>query len=376
MPAPLPPTIRLPRCRCYDPAAARPLAVPLAARPAPPPPARSDTCSGAAADPASPAWDHSYRPGPGGPAEDHPLRARAAGHYRQEHPTWGAGYIRRPPGRWQAGTAATMPSECHLRSGGSAASGIRPRRPGGDRRRPRDGPPPRMTPGRWTPWSSCAPADGQGVCWLRLVVSLPAPSWAPRFSPHYYWAHVPEAEVQRRLRRAFECRGLPRSLRVDNGKPWGSWSDLPPPLALWLIGLGVAVIWNDPPAAAERRGGAVAGDGQAVGRAARVPRPGGAAGPPGRGRPAAAGAVSAGAGAKPLGAVPRAGARRPPLPRGGRGRRRGACSRCATTWRRSPCRAGWTARGKSRSITGISMWGSCMRAGKSGSNSTPGAASG
>jgi hypothetical protein len=40
--------------------------------------------------------------------------------------------------------------------------------------------------------------------------------------------------------------GLPHRLRVDNGKPWGSWSDLPPALALWLIGLGVAVAWNDP----------------------------------------------------------------------------------------------------------------------------------
>ena len=33
---------------------------------------------------------------------------------------------------------------------------------------------------------------------------------------------------------------------MDNGKPWGSWSDLPPALALWLIGLGVDVIGNDP----------------------------------------------------------------------------------------------------------------------------------
>jgi hypothetical protein len=33
-------------------------------------------------------------------------------------------------------------------------------------------------------------------------------------------------------------------MKVDNGSPWGSWSDLPPPLALWLIGLGVEVHWN------------------------------------------------------------------------------------------------------------------------------------
>jgi hypothetical protein len=33
---------------------------------------------------------------------------------------------------------------------------------------------------------------------------------------------------------------------VDNGKPWGSWSDLPPVLALWLIGLGIDMKWIPP----------------------------------------------------------------------------------------------------------------------------------
>jgi hypothetical protein len=33
---------------------------------------------------------------------------------------------------------------------------------------------------------------------------------------------------------------------VDNGGPWGSAGDLPTDLALWLIGLGVDVHWNDP----------------------------------------------------------------------------------------------------------------------------------
>ncbi len=35
-------------------------------------------------------------------------------------------------------------------------------------------------------------------------------------------------------------------MRVDNGTPWGSAGDLPTELALWLIGLGVEVIWNPP----------------------------------------------------------------------------------------------------------------------------------
>lgn len=34
--------------------------------------------------------------------------------------------------------------------------------------------------------------------------------------------------------------------RVDNGAPWGSAGDLPTELALWLIGLGIEVMWNTP----------------------------------------------------------------------------------------------------------------------------------
>jgi hypothetical protein len=52
--------------------------------------------------------------------------------------------------------------------------------------------------------------------------------------------------VQAEVRLGFERRGRPESIRVDNGNPWGSWGDLPPPLALWLVGLGIGVIWNPP----------------------------------------------------------------------------------------------------------------------------------
>jgi transposase InsO family protein len=48
------------------------------------------------------------------------------------------------------------------------------------------------------------------------------------------------------LRRVFQRWGLPDRLRVDNGHPWGSRNDLPTDLALWLIGLGVNMIWNKP----------------------------------------------------------------------------------------------------------------------------------
>jgi hypothetical protein len=52
--------------------------------------------------------------------------------------------------------------------------------------------------------------------------------------------------VQKHLRSVFSEWGLPQTLRVDNGAPWGSWSDLPPVLALWVIGLRVEMHWNDP----------------------------------------------------------------------------------------------------------------------------------
>jgi hypothetical protein len=39
---------------------------------------------------------------------------------------------------------------------------------------------------------------------------------------------------------------MPRRLQVDNGLPWGCKGDLPAPLALWLVGLGIDVQWSRP----------------------------------------------------------------------------------------------------------------------------------
>src|SRR4051794_36896029 len=52
--------------------------------------------------------------------------------------------------------------------------------------------------------------------------------------------------IQAMFRRVFARWGLPDRIRVDNGYPWGSSGDLPSELALWLIGLGVGLIWNPP----------------------------------------------------------------------------------------------------------------------------------
>lgn len=48
------------------------------------------------------------------------------------------------------------------------------------------------------------------------------------------------------LRSCFERWGLPKAIRVDNGDPWATRSDIPSALALWLIGLGVKVLLNRP----------------------------------------------------------------------------------------------------------------------------------
>jgi len=55
---------------------------------------------------------------------------------------------------------------------------------------------------------------------------------------------VQPAAVQETLRLVFSAWGRPQSFRVDNGCPWGSKGDWPTDLALWLIGLGVVMIWN------------------------------------------------------------------------------------------------------------------------------------
>ena len=48
------------------------------------------------------------------------------------------------------------------------------------------------------------------------------------------------------IQEALECWGRPKSIRVDNGTPWGTGSVVPSALALWLAGLGIDVIYGRP----------------------------------------------------------------------------------------------------------------------------------
>lgn len=52
--------------------------------------------------------------------------------------------------------------------------------------------------------------------------------------------------MQAVLRGWFAAWGLPGELRLDNGAPWGGWSEIPPDLALWLLGLAIGLVWNPP----------------------------------------------------------------------------------------------------------------------------------
>jgi hypothetical protein len=55
---------------------------------------------------------------------------------------------------------------------------------------------------------------------------------------------VPPATVQTQFRQVFTRWGRPEQLRLDNGAPWANWNDLPTALALWLVGLGIDLIFN------------------------------------------------------------------------------------------------------------------------------------
>jgi len=88
--------------------------------------------------------------------------------------------------------------------------------------------------------------SGQRVSWLRVVDECSGAVLRTVVFPQGNWLKVPPTAVQEHLRKAFVCWGLPEIVRVDNGGPWGSAGDLPPDLALWLLGLGIEVHWNDP----------------------------------------------------------------------------------------------------------------------------------
>ena len=92
----------------------------------------------------------------------------------------------------------------------------------------------------------------QRVCWLRVVDECGAFLQTVVF-PQARWENVARHPIQDSLRRILARWGLPGRFRVDNGYPWGNSGDLPPELALWLIGLGIDLVWI-PPACPQQNG--------------------------------------------------------------------------------------------------------------------------
>jgi Homeodomain-like domain len=162
---------------------------------------------------------------------------------RRHHPHWGAGLIRVfLKQRWRRQplpTERTLQRWFHRAGLGPAARG---RRPKGIRRRadePHD------------VWQMDAVeqirlGSGQRVSWLRLCDEYTGAMLYSKVFPVGRWSQVGGRAVQEQLRQAFTRWGRPRRLRVDNGAPWGSAGDLPTPLALWVLGLDVALTWNRP----------------------------------------------------------------------------------------------------------------------------------
>src|SRR5205814_1983882 len=67
--------------------------------------------------------------------------------------------------------------------------------------------------------------SGERVSWLRIVDECSgAVLWTVVF-PQGKWLTVPVTAVQDQLRKAFVRWGMPQTVRVDNGGPWGSAGD-------------------------------------------------------------------------------------------------------------------------------------------------------
>lgn len=162
---------------------------------------------------------------------------------RRLHPGWGAGLIRVVlRERWPK---AVLPSTRTLRRWFSRA-GLGPAPRGRKPSPPRD----RATRVHDV-WQMDAVEqlrlrDGRRASWLRLTDEFSGAVLHTKAFAVGRWSQVDAAAIQGELRQAFTRWGRPQRLRVDNGSPWGSKGDLPTGLALWVVGLEVAVIWNPP----------------------------------------------------------------------------------------------------------------------------------
>jgi len=162
---------------------------------------------------------------------------------RRQHSQWGAGYIRvllRAAWPRQRLPNTRTLQRWFARAGlGPAPRGVKPATSHARATRPHE------------VWQIDAVeqlrlADGSLACWLRITDEFTGAILRTKVFPIGRFSQVGALAVQAELRQAFRRWGRPQCVRVDNGAPWGSTGDLPTPLALWLLGLQLKVIWNPP----------------------------------------------------------------------------------------------------------------------------------
>lgn len=179
---------------------------------------------------------------PGHPGSDFPddlIQQTLA--FRDQHHDWGAELIRimlHRLQRWQRlPDARTIRRWLHANK--------RPTAPGGRRgsHRPRS----LLPHERWQVDAAdqMRLGNGQLVSWLRLTDECSGAILGTVVFDCVF-NQVPPDAVRQALRGGWQRWGLPQSLRLDNGWPWGGWFDLPTPLALDLAGLGLQLHYNDP----------------------------------------------------------------------------------------------------------------------------------
>jgi hypothetical protein len=162
------------------------------------------------------------------------------------HPTWGAELLRVVLAQEQPAAIlpATRTHRRHLRR-----AGLQPAPAGRPPTSRRQHVPRADVPHQG--WQTDASEElrlqsGRRVCWLRVVDECSGAFLQTVVFPSARWQQVDRCAIQDSFRAIFRRWGRPGRLRVDNGYPWGSSGAFPPELALWLLGLGIELIWIEP----------------------------------------------------------------------------------------------------------------------------------
>jgi len=162
---------------------------------------------------------------------------------REEHPSWGAPLIRvmmkRKRRRRPLPAARTLQRWFRKEAIPGAPPGRRPAATEDRAEQPHE------------VWQMDASEEivlrsGRQVSWLRVVDEWTGTVLKTSVFGRAKFSTVGASQVQARLRTVFSRWGRPDRFRVDNGFPWGSTGDFPTDLALWLLGLEIAMTWNPP----------------------------------------------------------------------------------------------------------------------------------